>query len=85
MKICLEVAKQVQALKNQVDEDKQAASRRQQAARERAARERQERIEQALAKHTKLEDKREQQRLEKGLKFDPAKLRTSTTDPEASP
>ena len=85
LKICLEVAKvQVQALKNQVDEDKQAASRRQQAARERAARERQERIEQALAERAKLEDKREQQRLEKGLKFDPAKLRTSTTDPEAS-
>ncbi len=31
-----------------------------------------------------MEDHREQQRLEKGLKFDPAKLRTSTTDPEAS-
>jgi transposase len=85
LEACLEVAKaQVQALKNQMDEDSQAASRRQQAARERAARERQERIEQALAERAKLEDKREQQRLEKGLKFDPAKLRTSTTDPEAS-
>jgi transposase len=82
---CLEEAKaQVQALKNQVDEDSQAASRRQQAARVRAAHERQERIERALAERTKLVDKREQQRIEKGLKFDPAKLRTSTTDPEAS-
>jgi transposase len=47
---CLEEAKeQVEALKNQVGEDSQAASRRQQAARERAARQRQQRIEQALA------------------------------------
>jgi transposase len=81
---CLEEAKaQVESLKNQVDEDNQAVSRRQQAARTRAARERQERIEQALAERAKLVDKREQQRLEKGVKFDPAKLRTSTTDPEA--
>ena len=82
---CWEAAQaQVQALKNLVDEDNQAASRRQQAARARAARERQERIEQALAERAKLLDKREQQRLEKGLPFDPAKLRTSTTDPEAA-
>jgi transposase len=82
---CLEEAKtQVQALKNQVDEDSQAASRRQQAARVRAARERQERIEQALAERLKLVDKREQQRREKGVKFDPAQLRVSTTDAEAS-
>jgi transposase len=82
---CLAEAKaQVQALKNQVDEDSQAASRRQQAAQERAARERQERIEQALREREKLVDKREQQQREKGLKFDPAQLRTSTTDPEAA-
>jgi len=82
---CLEVAQaQVQALKNQVDEDSQAASRREQAARARAARERQQRIEQALAERAKLQDKREQQRRDKGIKFDPAKLRTSTTDAEAS-
>ena len=82
---CLAEAKaQVQALKNQVDEDSQAASRRQQAARVRAARERQERIEQALAERAQLVNKREQQRREKGIKFDPAELRTSTTDAEAS-
>jgi transposase len=82
---CLEEAKaQVQALKNQLDENSQAASRRQQAARVRAARERQERIEQALAERQKLVEKREQQRQEKGVKFDPTKLRASTTDPEAA-
>jgi transposase len=82
---CLEEAKkQVEALKNQVGEESQAASRRQQAARERAARERQQRIEQALAERLKLVDKREQQRREKGVKYDPAELRTSTTDAEAS-
>lgn len=82
---CLAKAKaQVQALKNQVEEDSQAATRRQQAARERAARERQERIEQALRARDKLADKREQQRREKGIKFDPAQLRTSTTDAEAA-
>src|ERR1700735_745434 len=82
---CLEQAQaQVQALKNQVDEDSQAASRRQQAARTRAARERQERMEQALSERVKLLEQREQQRREKGVKFDPAQLRTSTTDAEAT-
>ena len=82
---CLEEAKeQAEALKNQVGEENQAASRRQQAARGRAARERQQRIEQALAERLKLVDKREQQRREKGVKYDPAELPTSTTDAEAS-
>lgn len=81
---CLEEADaQVQALKNQVDEDPQAATRRQQAARERAARERQERLQSALNEHEQLLALREQQKKEKGLKFDPEKLRVSSTDPEA--
>ena len=85
MEKCLEEAKeQVQALKNQVGEDSQAASRRQQAAYVRTARERQERIEQALAERVKLAAKREQRRREKGVKFDPAELRVSATDAEAS-
>ena len=79
-----EAKAQVAALKNQRDEDQQAATRRQQAARARAARERQERIAQALAQRQTLVDKREQQRREKGVKFDPATLRASTTDPEAT-
>lgn len=81
---CLEEAKaQVEALRNQVDEDATAATRRQQAARERAARERQERLEAALADQAQLAELREVQQKEKGIKYDPEQLRTSTTDPEA--
>src|SRR5207302_3100805 len=84
LKVCLaEADAQVQALKNQIDENSQAASRRQQAARERAARERQERLQQALAEREKLLATREQQKKEKGVKFEAEELRTSTTDPEA--
>lgn len=84
LQACLEEAEvQVQALKNQVDEDSQAASRRQQAARERAARERRERLQQALAERAKLLALREQQKKEKGVKFEADELRTSPTDPEA--
>src|SRR5205807_9811079 len=53
------------------------------AARERAARERQERLQQALAEREKLLATREQQKKEKGVKFEAEELRTSTTDPEA--
>jgi transposase len=85
LQTCLAQARaQVAALKNQMEEDPQAATRRQQAAHVRAARERQERLEQALAQRQKLVDKREQQRREKGIKFDPNQVRTSTTDPEAT-
>jgi transposase len=81
---CLEEAKaQVEALRNQVDEDATAATRRQQAARERAARDRQERLEKALAERAQLAELRQQQQKEKGIKYDPEQLRTSTTDPEA--
>jgi transposase len=81
---CLdEAAAQVQALKNQVDEDAQAATRRQQAARQRAARERQERLQQALAEHQQLLALREQQKKDKGVQYDADTLRMSTTDPEA--
>jgi transposase len=81
---CLEEARtQVQALRSQVEDDPTAVSRRQEKARERAARERQERIEQALAERAKLAELREQQKQEKGAKYEPEKLRASTTDPEA--
>jgi transposase len=84
LRICLEEAEaQVQALKNQVNEDLQAATRRQQAARERAARERRERLQRALVEREKLLALREQQKKEKGVKFEAAELRVSTTDPEA--
>lgn len=81
---CLaEAEAQVQALKNQVNEDAQAATRRQQAARQRAARERQERLQCALAQRQQLLALREQQKKDKGVKYDAAELRVSTTDPEA--
>jgi transposase len=84
LRACLQEAEaQVQALKNQVDEDSQAATRRQQAARERAARERQERLQRALVERAKLLALREQQKKEKGVKFEADELRISTTDPEA--
>src|SRR5229473_3566757 len=84
LQTCLaEAEQQVAALKKQLDEDDGAATRRQQAARARAAQERLERVQQALAQRQKLLELREQQKAEKGAKFEPAKLRASTTDPEA--
>jgi hypothetical protein len=84
LKKCLaEAEAQVAALRSQVDEDSQAATRRQQAARERAAREKQERLQRALAEREALLALREQQKKEKGLKYEADKLRASTTDPEA--
>lgn len=81
---CLRVAEaQVEALRNQVDEDNQAATRRQQAARERAARERVERVQKALQERERLVELRERQKREKSIKYDPAEQRASTTDPEA--
>jgi hypothetical protein len=69
---------QVDALKNQDDEDSGAADRRAQAAQERAARERVERIEEALRQVGELEAKMEQRRKGEGRK-----ARCSTTDPDA--
>jgi transposase len=81
---CLEEAQQqVQTLRVQVDEDQGAVSRRQEAARQRAAEERHARVRQALEERQKLLDLREQQKREKGVRFDPEELRTSTTDPQA--
>jgi len=81
---CLEEAEgQVQALRCQVDEDSGAVSRREQAARQRAAEERRDRVQQALKERQKLLELRMQQKKEKGAKFKPEELRTSTTDPEA--
>ena len=84
LQACLEEAeRQVEALRNQVDEDANAATRRQQAARERAAEGRRQRVGQALEQRQKLLELREKQQKEKGNKFNPDELRTSTTDPEA--
>lgn len=81
---CLQEAEaQVQALKPQVGEDAGAGSRRQQAAQERAACARRERVQQALQERQQLADLRERQQRDKGINYDPAELRASTTDPEA--
>jgi transposase len=74
---CLEEAEdQVQRLKQEMDDDPSAPSRRHNAARERAARERQERVRQALDRLPELEAKK------KAGERDEA--RASTTDPEAT-
>ena len=74
---CLaEATDQVQRLKEELDDDPSAPSRRHAAARERAARERQERLEQALARLPELEAKKKPD--------DKDKARVSTTDPEAT-
>ena len=78
-----EAQQQVAALRDQVAEPAGAATRRQQAARQRAATERVERVKQALENRQQLLKLREQQKDEKGIKFEPEKLRASTTDPEA--
>jgi transposase len=74
---------QVKALQKQLEEDPAGISRRQQAAQERAARERARRVEQALRERQELAKLREQQKRDKGIKYDPEELRASTTDPEA--
>lgn len=68
---------QVEALKNQVDEDAGAADRRAKSAKERAAQERLARVEEALAQLPELEAKRERRK-----KGDGETVRCSTTDPD---
>ena len=81
---CLQEAEaQVQALKTQVGDDPAALSRRQEAARQRGADERQQRLQRALQERQKLAELRQRQQRDKGIKYDPAELRVSTTDPEA--
>jgi transposase len=71
-----EAERQVARLKEELDDDPAAPSRRHAAARERAARERQERLEQALARLPEMEAKRKA-----GERH---KARASSTDPEAT-
>jgi transposase len=74
---CLEEAEdQVARLKEELDDDPAAPSRRHAAARERAARERQERLEAALARLPEMEAKRKPGERDKA--------RASSTDPEAT-
>jgi transposase len=73
-----EAREQVATLKQQIDEDPAAWSRRQQAAQERAAREREEKVRQAVERLPELERIKAQQ----GKK--PEEARASTTDAEAT-
>jgi transposase len=76
---CLEEARQqVEALKQQVEDDPGALTRKQQAARARAARERDEKVRKALERLPELE----QIKAKQGKKADEA--RASTTDAEAT-
>jgi len=77
LETCLaEATAQVAALKQEVHDDPGATTRRQEAARQRAVRERQERVAKALAQLPELEAK-------KRTEADKARVRASTTDPEA--
>jgi len=70
-----EAKAQIEALKQELEADPAAASRRQQAARERAARERAERLAKALEELEEVEGKKKPSEQEKA--------RASSTDPEA--
>lgn len=71
-----EAKEQVARLKEEMDDDPSAPSRRHAAARERAARERRQRLEQALARLPELEAKKKPDERDKA--------RASSTDPEAT-
>lgn len=73
-----EARKQIELLKQELEDDPDATNRRQQAARERAAREREERIDKALAQLPKAQQTKEKQGKEA------ATARVSTTDAEAT-
>jgi len=70
-----EARQEVESLRQELEEDPGACSRRQQAARQRAARERSERIAKALGELPEVEAKKKAE--------DKEKARASTTDPEA--
>ena len=77
LKACLEAAReQVRRLRQELEEDPAATSRRQEAARERAAREREVRVEAALKQLPEVAAKKKQAE-------DRSEARVSTTDPEA--
>jgi transposase len=71
-----EAREQVEALKNEVQDDPTAGNRRQQAARERAAREREERLAKALQQMELVEAQKKGQEAKENA-------RVSTTDPDA--
>lgn len=81
---CLKQAEdQVAALKTLDPGEAAAASERQARARQRAAEDRRERIARALVERDKLLVQRQEQKDDKGVKFEPEKIRVSTTDSES--
>jgi len=79
---CLkEAGEQVAALRRQLDDPSESATKAQRAARERAAQERQQRIENAIRQCEQLQRQREESAKASGRKATEA--RASTTDPEA--
>lgn len=75
--------RQVAVLRQQLDEDAGAVSRRVAAARQRAARERQERIAEALRHRQQLAERQAEHAREKGARRKQPPPRASTTDPSA--
>lgn len=71
-----EAGEQVRRLKEELEEDPSATTRREEAARKRAAEERKARIEEALRELAEIEEKK------RAEKEDEQKARASTTDPE---
>lgn len=71
----VEARRQVESLRQELEEDPGASSRRRQAARQRAAKERSERIAKALGELPEIESKKKAE--------DKEKARASTTDPDA--
>lgn len=82
---CLkEARKQVEALKQELEEHPEGTSKRQKAAQERAKRERQEKVEKALERMKELEARQEKHIKAKKIKPEKAKPpRASTSDPDA--
>jgi transposase len=82
---CLQEAQQqVDTLRQELDEDPGATTRRQKAARERATRERVERVKKALQRMEKLETKQARRSKKENQKQRRREPRASTTDDEAS-
>lgn len=78
-----EAQQQVAVLRQELEADPQATSKREQAARQRAVRERQERVEKALTRMAELEAEKQKQAKKANQKDRNRELRSSTTDAEA--
>jgi transposase len=78
-----EAQQQVAALRQELEADPQATSKRQQAARQRAVQERQERVQKALTRMAELEAEKQKQAKKANQKDRNRELRASTSDADA--